>query len=523
MKIIQLLIKRQLLGIFKFNKFKHGTQKQRKHYILLLSFVCFTLFIFGFLWVKRIYNLSTLFHTPLEILNFLVQPLVIISMLLIFFSAVTRGSGILYADKDTDKLFAYPIEIWHIVISKLVVLYVFSMIIVLFLLLVPFTFYEVMNEAKWWDYIIDIIQLFTIPILPLLIGLIVGYYCYRFLKNSYISNLQVRSILYLTLLLLFMVFAFFFDSKINFMNIFQQFVSNNYLITRFLNVVYFSRNVENLISIILSFLGGYVLFSIILNNYQLKCNHLQAPVRGNTTTKKSYIQRSVLYSMFKREQKRYFSTPVYVINTMVGAIMVVIFVGYSFINPISIVESMNLIRNILSVENTALLSIFTVSILITLTNTTCASISIEGKNHEIIKALPITFNNYIFAKLLLHLSLTIPVICIATLFISLTHNMTFLEIILSILLPSIFSIFAGIVGLSLNLLMPNYEWENVTYIVKQSLPVIITTFSVLTITTGSFWLIVKFFNHTILLASYSLVFIFILLSLSIFYTIKKNF
>ena len=48
------------------------------------------------------------------------------------------------------------------------------------------------------------------------------------------------------------------------------------------------------------------------------------------------------------------------------------------------------------------------------------------------------------------------------------------EYCLLFLLPTVFSVFVGALGLLINLVFPNYEWENVTYIVKQSISAIIT-------------------------------------------------
>lgn len=96
--------------------------------------------------------------------------------------------------------------------------------------------------------------------------------------------------------------------------------------------------------------------------------------------------------------------------------------------------------------------------------------------------------------------------------LGITFRMNVLECCLPFILPIIFSAFVGALGLFINLTFPNYEWENVTYTVKQSLSAIITILLSILIVGGALWITIQFFNTQILLASYILVFLFVLLT-----------
>ena len=74
--------------------------------------------------------------------------------------------------------------------------------------------------------------------------------------------------------------------------------------------------------------------------------------------------------------------------------------------------------------------------------------------------------------------------------------MTVSEYCLLFLLPTVFSVFVGALGLLINLVFPNYEWENVTYIVKQSISAIITILLSILIVGGSLWIVLYFFSYT---------------------------
>ena len=96
-----------------------------------------------------------------------------------------------------------------------------------------------------------------------------------------------------------------------------------------------------------------------------------------------------------------------------------------------------------------------------------------------------------------------------------------IELTLCLFLPITVSAFVGILGLFLNLLLPNYEWENVTYIVKQSIPAISTVFLSILIVGGSLWCLIRFFNHSILIASYILGVLYLIFTIIVSLFLKR--
>ena len=173
------------------------------------------------------------------------------------------------------------------------------------------------------------------------------------------------------------------------------------------------------------------------------------------------------------------------------------------------------------VENTSILLAFVIGLLIILSNVTYASISIEGKQRELLKSYPVSIKELLLAKYLFHLSLTVPMIFICATLLGIVCRMNISEYCLLFFLPTVFSVFAGALGLLINLVFPNYEWENITYIVKQSISAIITILLSVLIVGGSLWIVLYFFHTHILFASYILAFLFALLTMLIGILLKK--
>lgn len=61
------------------------------------------------------------------------------------------------------------------------------------------------------------------------------------------------------------------------------------------------------------------------------------------------------------------------------------------------------------------------------------------------------------------------------------------------LLPLVFSAFIGVAGCIANLLFPNFDWENATYIVKRSIPAILNALISMALSCGGFYILIKHF------------------------------
>ena len=519
MKTFRLLIKREFFQIFKFNKILHGERKESKKYISVLCTVIVVFFIFAVYWFSNIYQICLEFQSQQELLNYLIKPLVILAVFIVFLSTFMKGSGVLYSDKSIDILFAYPIKVRNIVFAKLFFLYLWGLAITFALLIVPLIRYELMSYNILFA-ILDLVQILFLPVIPILLGIILGYVLYRQLGNFFQSGSYIRSILYLVLFIGFMAFMFFVFNKIDFDFLYRAIIekevdwNNNY-------GIFFSHGLEAIILAFAIFLVGGLLVAYISKTYKSKCFRLQVFNKRKNAKKQLLKKSTKSRTLLIREMRRYFSTPIYVLNTMLGIILLLLFTAYSFLKSDSVLNYVTIIGNIFGITNISVIFVFVVSLLIVLSNTTYASISIEGKHRDILKSLPVSLKELLLAKYQLHLLLTVPIICITSFVLGSIYQMNSIELTLCLFLPITVSAFVGILGLFLNLLLPNYEWENVTYIVKQSIPAISTVFLSILIVGSSLWCLIRLFNHSILIASYILGVLYLIFTIIVSLFLKR--
>lgn len=524
MKIFKILIYKQAQEIFKFNTLFYGDKKEKKKYLLISCVVVLCIGVCGTYLFRNMYQICMGFGKPQEILEYLINPLGLLAFLLVFFSSFLKGSGILYSDRSSDILFSYPIKTICIVLAKIFFLYLWGVIISLAFLIIPIIRYAMLLHSVLFG-ILDCFQIFIFPIIPMLLGVISGYILYRYIRNICKSGVFIRSILSMVILFAFMLFMFFFFEKVD-LNSIYRYIITKVDITYLVGGVFFTHEAGAALASIIALISGIVLIIYISKSYKKRYINLQINQQKGSTLNLSFKKNKKIYSLWKREIKRYFSIPIYLINTMLGNILLLLFVIYSSIESEKVTAYFNLVSGALGLQDSMVLYSYAMSLMIILTNVTYANISIEGKNREVLKSFPVSIKELLTAKYLFHLSLTVPTICLATIILGITYHMNSYEYFLCFILPLSFSAFAGALGLFINLLSPNYEWENIIYIVKQSIPAISTICLSCLIGGGMIWCIIKIFGHSIWIASYTVacgLFIFAFLIMYFMKRISNNF
>lgn len=185
MKTFYSLTIRQFLAITKVNKFLYGNTKEKKVYSSIFFAAVLTVIILSFYWFRTVFHICVTFQSSQEILDYLLKPLVMVNVLMTFLSALMKGSGIIYLDKSIDLLFSYPIKTKTIVLSKLALVYLWNVCISIALLIIPLFRYVSLKSGNGIFYIIDFLQIFIIPIVPTLLGVVLGNILYRRLGNFF--------------------------------------------------------------------------------------------------------------------------------------------------------------------------------------------------------------------------------------------------------------------------------------------------------------------------------------------------
>jgi len=180
----------------------------------------------------------------------------------------------------------------------------------------------------------------------------------------------------------------------------------------------------------------------------------------------SLKQSNVLSTLYSKELKQWYSCPIYLTNSIVGAIIALLLSGaFVVLGPSKIAEMGKGMFDV-TLVNSAF--VYFIAASLGMCCTTMASISLEGKKVWLLQSLPIDMKNIINSKILVNLTITIPCGLICSTLYTAVAKIGFVRGVLSYIIPVIFSLFSAVFGIWLNLRMHNYSWESETQVIKQS-------------------------------------------------------
>ncbi len=466
-----LITKVNLLSFFNFGKVtssKYKTEKRRNFYkILLLLFA----FVYLSYYVYMMVDTSMPNFIALNKPTYLLGVLFTYSCLIILVSNVFKVKNILFDFKDYDLLMSLPIKRNIVILSKIVSIYLLNLLYTM-IIMIPgyFAYIKYLNLDSSFLYFFLI---FIIPIVPLFLSLIIGIIL-SWLTSNFKNKTIGSYIVNISLIVIVMLISFRTDSASSI----EMANSSINSIDKFGNIyplmIIYLRLISsfNIIDFLLFIGVPAVLMSIfiyIIDIYysKIRLKLLKTNVKDNYEIK-TYHQNSALSSLYKKELKKFVSNSLYVLNTIFGCILIIVFI------ILIIIFKDNTIAKLLTVPDLGdFLKKYVfigLSLLCAMSSTTHPSISLEGKSLWILKSIPVHTDTIFLSKILVNLTFLIPTILISGTFFGFYLHLDSISFLLIYLMPLGYAILASVSGLIFNLLSPNFDFDNEIRVIKQSLP-----------------------------------------------------
>ena len=526
MKILLNLLKNEFLRISKINLIRFGDVKKRQRTILLYLVICVAASVFLFSYASEMRDIFLLSWKEDEIINTLIIPLVMVCLILNIAVSVFWGSGLLLSDTNADTQLALPVRLSILAISKLFVLYVILALLDMLLLLPMVILFGITSGAGILSYLIMTVNVLLLPTVPCLFGTIIGAGIYRILRSPSALVVRLKTLFVVVLLFAYMVFMFWKFPDIS-KGDFSFSLTSTMLFSlgsRYMKSL-LQHNILSLAAfwtMILIF-DGLLLQALVAFCWKWYCDSDSRREISALIGSKAFIPNKAIPALIKRERRRYFSTLAYITNAASGFLFALVFVILVGMANDKITPYIDLFSNYFQIAPAAtdILYVYALTILTSLSSTTYASISIEGKQINVLKSLPISAQDVFIAKVLFHLSLSVPVIVILNTVMTLILHLPWYIAVLGYIMPLSFSVFIGVAGYILNLLFPNFEWDNVTQIIKQSFPAILSTLLCAIVTCGTTYLLLRFFSDVVILGSFIACIVIILIVCVMMFWLKE--
>lgn len=405
-------------------------------------------------------------------LNALDTLLTYIFMYATFMSAffiILRASGYLFHYKDYDFLSSLPIKNVVVLSAKISVMMV-MVYLSTYILTAPIIFSYIYHSGfSLYQLMAILLLILFIPMLPLVIfsflALVIDYIMTKFRLGKIMS-----AILTFGLLLGYMYFVFSFNSSSEnpFVNQ-QAFLESisRYIptATLFQNAIA-DQNILDLLLFILINAGLLIGFIVLIQGLINYTNQQKVKVFRRKNKQYHYKQNSVTSALVKKEFKTFFSINIYMLNTGFGPVLMFIGGVLAFVYSGQIESvSAELVGLNLDIE---LILLIVIGFFLSTVYSSAISLSLEGKQFWIIRALPIKAMTVMKSKMIFNIILGLPFALFLLVAVGFSLNISFITIVLMMVFIASLSFSISVLGSIVNLHFPKFKFKNESEVVKQS-------------------------------------------------------
>lgn len=390
---------------------------------------------------------------------------VMMSFLLMTMFMVMRSTG---EEKSTDAglLLSLPIPRPVIIVAKSLMRYVYYAVPALVILLPPCIFYYLLAEKNLFVPLRGFLAVLLLPLIIVAVSFVLDA-AIEALSNRFRAGKLIRTAL--VLLVLGGYFALSFSGALVPQPGAAPLSESSFPLGTVTALILRGNALSMLLFAALAaamFAGGVMFFS---RGYGQKI--AVASGRGG---KIQYRRRSPFRSLLHKEIRFYLGCTIYLINTIVGPLLLLMFAGAMLFQKESIFAQLFSIPEVAGMRFPVILAVLCA--IASMTCSTNASISLEGKRFWILRVNPLPPGTVFAAKIALNLLLYVPAQVVVASVISLSMGLSPVETAALIVAPALCSLTIACLGLYVNLLLPRFDWESETVVVKQSMSVMFSLF-----------------------------------------------
>jgi len=472
---IRLLTEVSLRNLFGLNEFRFTKDKKKKSRYCLMGAVWFMVFFMLVSYVCAV-SYGLIFMGAGELVPAM---LIMCVSVIIFFFTMIKAGPVLFDNKAFEKQIALPVEVRAIIVSRFLSMYLTNMLLTVLVMIPGMIVYGLTEKPGVTFYLYGLTGSLFLPFLPLTAASVAGALIAGIGSRWKRKNLAM---ILLTMLLVCGILVGSFgmsrmDESVMEETLWQltsglkEGIESIYPPALWLS----EAMTEGKLSLLMLFaavpLGIFAVFLEILSHFYGKICRLLSEGRTGTRegcSVKALKAKSLLRSMTERELRRYFSSVVYVTNTMVGELMMVLLaIGTGVMGK----EAADGLLGAEGVAERALPVLL--GMLPAMMPMTACSISMEGKQWWMMQTFPVPERVLMRSKVLADLLVVLPFYLASELVLILTLKPDVGSTVSLFAVPAVYIIFGARAGLSINRRFPVFDWENETRVVKQSTSVLL--------------------------------------------------
>ncbi len=455
------LLRMQLYNFFGINRMLHSGDKSEKTRILTFGFA-------GALIVAIFVAYSCLVCNGLAEMGFTdILPTIMvltggsITLVLTFM----KSTGVLVGLRDYDMVMSLPVKSSAIVTSRITMIYLTNLAVSLIAGVPSIVIYGIYARPSIGIYLMLVISLLLTPIIPMIISLTVGVVISALSMRSKHNSL-VTIVLSIAAMVGFMVLTMQSTgmTEVDITNLSVQIgdsVNRIYPPAAMLSSAIANNNpVQFLEFVALSLVCGVAFVSVVSYFYKTMNTAAFTHYAKGKYSDSAIKVSSPFFTMYKREFSRLISCAIYALNTSMGLVLMLA-LGFAILY-----FPADVINKYVDINMLAPAFPMVIATLVSMSSTTCVSLSLEGRHRFIILSSPVRPIDIFNAKIAMNLTMILPVSIITAILVSIALNASIWSIILMIIVPTAYAFFITVLGMYLNVKHPKYDWPSEYYAVK---------------------------------------------------------
>ena len=515
MKKILSLLKACMTSDMNIFKIKQKKDNNKNSFMLPL-FLSFA-FMFA-IWS----NANMIFEklAPMHLQVLVISLVVFGTAIMVIIEGVYKTGSLLFNCKDDQLLLSLPIKRSTVLFVRIFKFYVFELMFnALFIIPLIVAYIRWADTMDWTFFLTSFVMILFLPVIPVILSCIIGV-----ITSSISSRFKFKN--FTQILVSFVIILAVFVFSMNMDSIFEKIAAHATSINDFIIKLYYPAGIYaklvtdfNIVDLLVFILVNIVLFVItlfILSKFYFKIN---SRLKNISTSKSIKVDNLVIksrpktISLIRKELNTFFKTPVFIVNAGFSLVLfIIVVIGLC----VKYNDAFDLLKTIMPVKILdSYLSIFIfvlISFAAFMTSITNSVISLEGKNINILKSLPINTKTILMSKVYAALSITTIPIVIGDIILFIRFRLSIIEMLLLLAFSILIPLVSHFIGLIMNLKYPKLDFENSSEVVKQSTSSFLSVIIGMLLLVGSVLLISKLIdlvNPVILLLIFFVGYVFI--------------
>ncbi|MDO4477562.1 MAG: hypothetical protein Q4B73_00805 [Lachnospiraceae bacterium] len=479
--MLKTMIRKQLLEVNQFYFMDRKTNQQKPKGKIAATIVLFVvIFLFvgaAFLGVSFMLG-DALISNGVTWLYFALMG--IMSIILGTFGSVFNTYAGLYQAKDNEMLLSMPIAPSHILISRMVGVYVMGLLYTGIVWFPATIVYYIFGRPTLFGVIAPIILLFAIvllvTVLTCLLGWVVALASGR-AKNRSLVTIVVSVVGFL----LYYYVCFRLNALLQSLLLYADQVGD--VIQGWIYPIYqlgvgAAGDVKGFLIFIAISVAAFAICCFVMAKSFIKIVTRKAPekkaVYKETTLKTSTVSSALLH----RELLRFKSSPIYALNCGLGLVLGPVLAVIAFVKREMVMEVLSGMSVMLPLINDIrpILAVGAICLIAGMNCVAAPSVALEGHSLWIVRSLPVETDKVLKAKLQLHVRLNILPAVFGAVMMTLAFGGSVDRLVAGVILTIAFVVFSGAMDLSFGLKNPTLDWSSEVVPVKQSGAVMLSLF-----------------------------------------------